>query len=127
LILIDSCGWIEYFGEGPLADRYATFIEKTNKNEIVTPTIIIYEVYKKIKCIKGEEKALEAYAQMSLTRVVELTSSLSLKAADVSISKEIAMADAIVIATANDCRAEILTSDQHFKNIDGVKFISKQS
>ncbi len=120
---MDSCGWIEYFGEGPLADKYAAIIENANKEEIVTPTIVIYEVYKKIKSVKGEEKALEAYAQMSLTTVVELTSSLSLKAADVSIKKEIAMADAIVAVTATDCGAQIVTSDQHFRKIDGVKFI----
>ncbi len=123
MILVDSCGWIEYFGEGPLADKYAAIIENANKEEIVTPTIVIYEVYKKIKSVKGEEKALEAYAQMSLTTVVELTSSLSLKAADVSIKKEIAMADAIVAATATDRGAQIVTSDQHFRKIDGVKFI----
>jgi len=125
LILVDSCGWIEYFGEGPLADQYAEFIEKTEKRQIVTPTIVVYEVYKKIKHRNGEEKALEAYAQISLTRVVELTSSLSLKAADISINTGVAMADAIVIATANDYDAQILTSDQHFKNITKVKLISK--
>ena len=125
MILVDSCGWIEYFGEGPLADQYAEFIEKTEKRQIVTPTIVVYEVYKKIKHRNGEEKALEAYAQISLTRVVELTSSLSLKAADISISTGVAMADAIVIATANDYDAQILTSDQHFKNITKVKLISK--
>jgi len=123
LILVDSCGWIEYFGEGPLADKYAAIIENANKEEIVTPTIVIYEVYKKIKSVKGEEKALKAYAQMSLTVVVELTSSLSLKAADISIKKEIALADAIVAATATDYEAQIVTSDQHFRKLDGVKFI----
>ena len=125
MILIDSCGWIEYFGEGPLADQYASFIERTEKSEMIMPTIVIYEVYKKIKCVKGEEKALEAYAQMSLTHVVELTSALSLKAADISISKEVAMADAIVIATAKDYEAQIITSDQHFEKVDGVKIVSK--
>lgn len=125
MILVDSCGWIEFFGEGPLAEHYAPFIEKPDKSQIVTPTIIIYEVYKKIKCVKGEEKALEAYAQMSLTRVIELTSSLSLKAADISINKEMPIADAIIVAAANDCGAQILTSDQHFKKVDGVKFISR--
>ena len=123
MILVDSCGWIEYFGEGPLADKYAAIIENANKEEIVTPTIVIYEVYKKIKSVKGEEKALKAYAQMSLTVVVELTSSLSLKAADISIKKEIALADAIVAATATDYEAQIVTSDQHFRKLDGVKFI----
>jgi predicted nucleic acid-binding protein len=125
LILIDSCGWIEYFGDGLLADRYAEFIEKTEKNQIVTPTIVIYEVYKKIKSTKGEEKATEIVAQMSLTRVIELTNTLSVRAADLSIDREIAMADAIVAATAETCGAQIITSDQHFKKMKGVKFISK--
>jgi toxin FitB len=124
LILVDSCGWIEYFGEGPLADKYAAIIQKADREEMVTPTIVIYEVYKKIKCVKGEEKALEAYAQMSLTNVMELTSSLSLKAADISINSGMAMADAIVAATAIVCGAQILTSDQHFKKIDEAKIIT---
>ena len=125
MILVDSCGWIEYFGEGPLAEEYATVIEKTKKNEIVTPTIVIYEVYKKMKCVKGEDKAIDAYAQLSLTRVVELTSSLCLRAADISINFGIGMADAIVVATANECEAQIVTSDQHFRKINDVKFIGK--
>ena len=91
---------------------------------MVTPTIVIYEVYKKIKSVKGEEKALEAYAQMSLTKIMDLTSSLSLKAADIRIKKEIPMADAIVAATAADCGAQILTSDQHFRKLEGIKFIA---
>jgi len=49
---------------------------------------------------------------------------LSLKAADISIKMGIAMADAIVAATASDCGAQILTSDQHFKKIDTVKFVT---
>ena len=61
---------------------------------------------------------------MSLATVVELTSSLSLKAADPSIMKEIGIADAIVAATATDCEAQIVTSDQHFKKIAGVKFLN---
>jgi toxin FitB len=127
LILVDSCGWIEYFGEGPLADQYAGVIEETEKNKIIMPTIVIYEVYKKIKSTKGEEKALEAYAQMSLTKVVELSSALSLKAADISIKEEVAMADAIVIATAKDYDAQIITSDQHFKKVNCVKLIDKKN
>ena len=64
---------------------------------------------------------------MSLTKVVELTSTLSLKAADISIKNEVAMADAIVIATANDYKAQIITSDQHFKKVNGVKLINKKN
>jgi predicted nucleic acid-binding protein len=125
LILIDSYGWIEYFGEGPLANSYAAFIEKADEKGTVTPTIIVYEVYKKIKSVRGEEKALEAYAQMSRTKIVDLTSSLCLEAADISMNSELGMADSIIVATAKAHNAQIVTSDQHLKKIEKVKFISK--
>jgi len=126
LILIDSYGWIEYFAEGPLAESYASFIERANAENTVTPTIVIYEVYKRIKSVKGEQKALEAYAQMSRTIIVELTGPLSLKAADISITLDLGMADSIVIATAKAYNAEVITSDEHLRSLEGVKFINKQ-
>jgi toxin FitB len=125
LILIDSYGWIEYFGDGPLANSYAAFIEKADDKETVTPTIVIYEVYKKIKSASGEEKALEAYAQMSRTKIVDLTSSLCLEAADISMSLKLGMADSIIVATAKAYDAQIVTSDEHLKKMERVKFISK--
>jgi len=125
LILIDSYGWIEYFGEGSLADRYAPFVEKADEKQTVTPTIVIYEVYRKIKSVRGEEKALEAYAQMSRTKIVDLTSSLSLEAADISMNSNLGMADSIIVATAKAYNAQIVTSDEHLKKIDRAKFISE--
>ncbi len=50
-ILLDSSGWIEFFTGGPLADRYATYL--TSRHDIITPTIVLYEVYKKIKRERG--------------------------------------------------------------------------
>ncbi len=125
MILIDSYGWIEYFANGPLAESYAAFIEEANAENIVTPTIVIYDVYKRIKSMKGKQKALEAYAQMSRTKIVELTSSLSLKAADISITLDLGMADSIVVATTKAYSAEIVTSDEHLESLKGVKFINK--
>ena len=125
MILIDSYGWIEYFAEGPLADSYASFIEKANAESSITPTIVVYEVYRKIKNTKGEQKALEAYAQISRTKIIELDSPLSLEAADISLTTNLGMADSIIVATAKAYNAEIITSDEHLKNIEKVKFISK--
>jgi predicted nucleic acid-binding protein len=125
LILIDSYGWIEYFADGPLADNYATYIEKANAENTITPTIIVYEVYKKIKTTRDEQKALEAYAEISQTKIIELTSPLSLEAADISLSANLGMADSIIVATAKAYNAEIITSDEHLKNMKGVKFIKK--
>ena len=127
MILIDSYGWIEYFANGPLAESYASFIERANAENTVTPTIVIYEVYKRIKSVKGEQKALEAYAQMSRTKIVELTSSISLDAADISIALNLGMADSIILATAKAYNAEAVTSDEHLKGIERVRFINKQN
>ena len=123
MILIDSYGWIEYFAEGPLVDKYAQFVEEASADNTVTPTIVIYEVYRKIKGLKGEEKAFEAYAQISRTRVIELTEPLSLEAADISLKLSLGMADSIIVATAKAFNAEIITSDRHLKEMEKVKFI----
>jgi len=126
LILIDSYGWIEYFADGPLAEKYAAFVEEANAENTVTPTVVVYEVYKRIRSVQGEQKALEAYAQMSQTKIVELTGPLALKAADISIALDLGVADSIVVATAKAYDAEIVTSDEHLKRLEGVKFINKQ-
>jgi predicted nucleic acid-binding protein len=125
LILIDSYGWVEYFADGPLAESYAPYVEKADAEKTVTPSIVVYEVYKKIKRAKGEQKALEAYAQMSRTRIVELTSVLSIKAADISIALNLGMADSIIVASAREHGAEIVTGDEHLKDLERVRFISK--
>jgi len=125
LILIDSYGWIEYFTDGPLAESYAPYIEKADDERYITPTIVIYEVCRKIKNLKGEQNALEAFAQISRTKIVELTSALSLRAADISIALKLGTADAIILATAQECNSEIITSDKHLKDLKNVKFINK--
>ena len=74
MILIDSYGWLEYFLDGPLAEKYAKTVEGANDKDYVTPTIVIYEVYKRIRSIQGEQSAIEAYSQIARTKIVELTS-----------------------------------------------------
>ena len=125
MILIDSYGWIEYFTDGPLAESYAPYIEKADVENYVTPTIVIYEVCRKIKNLQGEQNALEAFAQISRSRIVELTSAISLRAADISIALKLGTVDAIILATAQECNAGIITSDKHLKDLKKVKFINK--
>ncbi|MGH9921450.1 MAG: type II toxin-antitoxin system VapC family toxin [Nitrososphaerales archaeon] len=121
MILIDSYGWIEYFVHGKFADRYGKYIEI--KEELILPTIIIYEVYKKLKSQAGEQLALEAYTEMLNARIIPLTEDIALKAADISLALGLAMADAIIYATAMSNNAKLITSDSHLKNLAGVTFI----
>lgn len=121
-ILLDSSGWIEFFTGGRLADRYAEYL--TARHTIITPTIVLYEVYKKIKREKGEETALLCSGRLQATEVIQLTESIPYLAADMSLRHGLAMADAIVYATANDQDAEIVTGDADLKDLPGVTHIN---
>ena len=123
MIVIDSYGWIEYFSDGPLAKKYASYIEDANENNAVTPTVVVYEVYKRLKKERGEQIALEAYAQITRTRIVELDEQSALNAADVSLERGLAMADAIVYSTARAYSAQLITSDKDLKDLPDIRFI----
>jgi predicted nucleic acid-binding protein len=124
MILIDSCGWIEFLGDGSLASAYEPFFEQTE--EIVTPTIVVYEVFKKVKRERSEEDALMAAALMQTTKIIPLTGRLALLAADLSLQYSIPMADACIYATAISEQCKIVTSDLHFSGLDNVILITRQ-
>jgi predicted nucleic acid-binding protein len=118
---MDSSGWIEFFVGGPLADRYAAYLTPSTK--VVTPTIVLYEVYKKIKRERGEEMALRIAGRLSATEVIPLTDSLALNAADLSLRHGLAMADAIVYATSREQEAQLITGDVDLKDLPGVVYV----
>ena len=56
--------------------------------------------------------------------MVHLTESIALLATDVSVQHGLAMADAIVYATAKDQKAEVITGDADLKDLPGVVYIT---
>lgn len=123
MISIDSYGWVERFTNGPKAPAYNRVIDSIKSEELVTSVVVLYEVYKKVKRIKGEETALEAVAVLSQTKVVTVDQTLSLEAADYSLEHGLHMADALVYATARQHSAELYTSDDDLKGLAGVTFV----
>jgi len=123
LISVDSYGWVERFTDGPKASAYNKIIDSTKPQELVTSVVILYEVYKKVKRIKGEETALEAIAALSQTKVVPADQTLTLEAADYSLEHSLHMADALIYATARQNSAELYTSDDDLKGLKGVTAI----
>lgn len=123
MTLVDSVGWIEYATDGPLAAAYAAHLKALD--QVLTPTIVVYEVYKVIKRGRGEEHAMVTVAQMGKTRLAPLTDAIALTAADVSLAYKLGMADAIVYATALAESARLITSDHHLARLPGVLFLEK--
>ena len=119
--LVDSSGWLEYFAKGKNSAFFAPVIHEVES--LIVPTISMYEVYKKVVQQRGEEEALSAIAWMSAGKVVELTQEIALAAAVLSLEHKLPMADSIILATAQAHRAALWTQGEHFKDIEGVKFI----
>ncbi len=121
MILVDSFGWIEYLAEGRLAERYEEYL--TNLAEVITPTIVLYEVYKKLRRERKEEEALLVVAQIMKTKIVPLSQEIALSAAEISLKHTLPVADAIVYATAMKETCPVVTSDPHFKGLKDVIYL----
>jgi predicted nucleic acid-binding protein len=123
MVLIDSCGWLEYFTNGPLAGEYAPLIE--GEERPLVPVIVLYEVYRFLRRTHGEETALLVAAQLHKGEIVELDAPLVLEAADLSLDHGLAMAHALVYATARHHGAELVTSDADFEGLPGTQSIPR--
>jgi predicted nucleic acid-binding protein len=94
--------------------------------EVVAPTVAIYEVYKWIKRERSEDEALAAVATMKKTVVADLTEEVALVAADLSLLHGLAMADAMMLAFAQVNGAELVTTDSDFAGVAGVTIFPKK-
>ena len=124
MILVDSSGWIEFFTAGPRAAGYGSYL--ADLSEVVTPTVVLYEVYKIIRRERSEEEALLAVSQIQKTRLVPLSESIALDAAEISLAHGLAMADSIIYATARAKEAELVTGDADLRGLPGVTYMAKR-
>ena len=123
MISIDSYGWIERFTNGAKAQAYNKIIDNSDPTELVTSVVVLYEFYKKVKMVKGEETALETVGALNQTEVVSVDQTLALEAADYGLEHNLHFADALVYATARKYSAELYTSDEDLKGLSGVQFV----
>lgn len=122
--IVDSSGWLEYFAEGGNADFFAPAIEDT-KNLLV-PVICMYEVFKKLLQQSGISEAQVHASDMKQGKVIEIDESLALSAAKLSADLKLPMADSLILAAARVHDAILWTQDEHFKDLDGVRYVEKK-
>ena len=123
MALIDTCGWIEWLTNGTLCDQYEPYFQRINT--IIVPTSIQYELYKWVARHNGIQLALEAIALTEQARIIPLSTPLALSAADFSAELKLSFADAIIYATARFHQVELVTSDNHFKDLPAVTSFTK--
>jgi len=122
--VVDSSGWIEYFTKGANAEYFITPIRDLER--LIVPTLCIYEVFKRLLAERDEDSALLAVGLMSHGREVGLDRKIAIEAAQISRELKLAMADSIILATAQAHDATLWTQDEHFKGMQGVKYTVKK-
>ena len=121
--MVDSSAWLEYFADGANAGCFAEAIEAPEKQ--LVPVITLYEVFKRLSAMRGESAALQAVALMQQGTVVDVSVSISLSAARLSLQHQLPMADSIILATARAYDAELWTQDADFAAFEGVHYYAK--
>ncbi len=121
--VVDSCGWLEYFADGPNADFFAAAIEQTD--QLIVPTLSLFEVFKRILQQRNEADALRAIGLMRQGRCVDLTDSLALGAARLSFELKLPLADSIILYTARQHSATLWTQDAQFDGVEDVRYVHR--
>ncbi|MEJ2406656.1 MAG: type II toxin-antitoxin system VapC family toxin [Candidatus Thiodiazotropha sp.] len=125
MILVDTCGWIEWLTEGVLADSFAPYMK--DPADLLVPTTVQYELYKWVKRESDETTAYDTIALADNSLIVPLNTEIALMAADLTLSHKLAFADAVIYASAKKHHAELVTSDDHFQGLSGVTYFPKES
>jgi predicted nucleic acid-binding protein len=121
LFLVDSSGWVEFMGDGPLVEKFAPYFEREER--LLVPAIVLYEVYKKLLSAQGSAAADRFLSAALRARVVPIDERLALLAARISLDRRLAMADAMIYATALAAGAHLVTSDAHLRGLAEVTII----
>lgn len=121
--VLDSSVWIEILNQGPLVNECTQALKSSDR--IIVPTLVLFEVYKKITASRSEDQALSAIAFLSQYEVADMTREVALAAADLSLQRSLAMADSIVLAHAHQCGATLVTLDNDFVGVSEASVLRR--
>jgi predicted nucleic acid-binding protein len=119
--VIDSSVWLELVTDGPLAVRCSEHL--ADLAEVVTPSVVLLEVYRVLRRQGRERAALRTVGEMEYTRFVAVDTHVAITAADLSIDHGLAVVDALIYATARLEGCELVTADTDFRGLPGVTLI----
>jgi toxin FitB len=120
-IVFDSSCWIEILNNGPLSKVCEKELKSASR--VLVPTLVFYEVYRKVSSTVSEDQGLSVVALLSQYETSELTRDISLAAADISIAHKLPMADSIILAHATQENATLVTLDNDFAGLSHSRVI----
>lgn len=121
--VVDTCGWIEWLTDGALASRFEPFL--ADPRVLLVPSVIQYELHRWVCRERDEATAMEIIGVTEQGTVLPLDTSLALLASELAAIHRLAMADAVIYATAQQSNVELVTSDLHFADLPSVTILPK--
>ncbi|MDP2795735.1 MAG: type II toxin-antitoxin system VapC family toxin [Sulfurisoma sp.] len=118
--VVDSCGWLEYFGNGANAGFFAPVLEATES--LLVPSLCVFEVCKRVALQRGEAAAHRAAEFMAQGEIIPLGADTALTAALYSAKHQLPMADSLILIAAREHQATLWTQDADLKGHEGVKY-----
>lgn len=123
--VVDSSAWLEYIDGGTGAKAFAPTIEDVE--HLVVPSIVIYEVYRRMLRDRGMRAALRSVGGMSQGLVVDLDTELALSAAALGRVHGLPLADSVIYAVARRLSATLWTQDKDFEGLEGVRYVPRKN
>jgi predicted nucleic acid-binding protein len=123
--VVDTSLWVEFFGDGPLADHAQKCIEPLAT--CLVPAMVHYELAKWSNRQFGSEKATAVLSLLTDCQVVVMDVGVAVEAALLSSKYKLHTTDAIIYATAQLSEAKLFTCDVHFKDLPAVVYFEKST
>ena len=120
--VVDTSAWIEWLSGSNLGHRISS--ELPANGDWIVPTIVQYELKRWAIRSGSNPQADTALAFSNKLIRSPVNSELAIRAAEIAVKHSLAMADAIIYATAVEAGADLLTCDAHF-NLPGVVYLAK--
>ena len=125
-VLIDSWAWVEYWKGGKLAEEAASYID--GEEDSVVSTINLAEVYLAIANAYDETTAVEKVATIEKRcHVVAVEREIAIEAAKIKRKEKLGLADSLILATARQVGAKLVTGDPDMKDFEEVAFLASRA
>jgi predicted nucleic acid-binding protein len=120
---LDSSAWIEITHNGSNAKKFAESISSTIP--IIVSTISLYEIARYTQRVAGEDATEAILTFLRQYHVAPVTDEIAMLAASLGATHQLAIADALIYATARHHDATLWTQDIDFKGLPHVHYLPK--
>lgn len=116
----DSWAWVEFFQGSRRGQSVKTILESAEI--LFTPAVCLAEI--KAKYLReGHDPTTRLRFIKSRTSIIDLDASIAEAAGDLKHRDRLHMVDALVLSCALARRADLVTGDEHFRNLHGVQML----